>query len=97
MTDFEMNEDIVELDLEEMEEVDGGKFSGKNFIRTTGNVHVRKGAGTNTKIMGVLPSGTIVSYLRVTKKDKRGVAWYKINYNGSEGWVSSQYAKFKTL
>ena len=94
MTDIEMNQGIVELDIDEMEEVDGGKFSGKNFVKTTGNVNVRKGAGTNTKIMGVLPSGTIVSYLRVTKKDKRGVAWYKINFNGTAAWVSSKYSKF---
>lgn len=97
MTDIEMNESIVELEDQELEDVSGGKFSGKNFLRATANVHVRKGPGTENKIMGTLPSGTIVSYLRVSKKDTKKKTWYKINYNGQEGWVISDYVKFKTI
>ena len=97
MTDIEKNESIVELDAQDLEEVSGGKFSGKNFLRATASVHVRKGPGTDNKIMGTLSSGTIVSYLRVTKKDAKKKSWYKINYNGQEGWVISDYVKFKTI
>ena len=97
MTDIEKNENIVELDIQDLEEVSGGRFHGKNFVKATGNVHVRKGAGTDYGIMGTLERGTIVTYLRLTKKDKKGTKWYKINYNGNEGWVCSDYACFKTL
>ena len=93
MTDIEKNENMIELDAEEMEEVSGGK-SGSKFIKTTGNVNVRKGPGLDYGTLGTLAKGTIVSYLGATKKDNRGVAWYKINFNGSVGWVSSKYAKF---
>ena len=93
MTDIEKNENMIELDAEEMDEVSGGKGKS-NLIKTTGNVNVRKGPGLDYGTLGTLSKGTIVSYLGATKKDNRGVAWYKINFNGSVGWVSSKYAKF---
>lgn len=96
MTDFELNGNFIELGAEDLEEVSGGKGKkSSDFIKTTGNVYVRKGPGLDYGIITSLPSGTIVSYLGSTKKDDRGVAWYKINCNGSVGWVSSKYAKFK--
>ena len=95
MTDIEKNENLFELDASELEEVSGGKSKKtSNFIKTTGSVNVRKGAGLKYAIITALTSGTIVSYLGTTKKDDRGVAWYKININGKEGWVSSKYSKF---
>jgi len=94
MTDFEKNENIVELDAQDLEEVSGGKNKGGKFVKTTGNVNVRKGPGLDYGIITSLSSGTTVSYLGSTKKDDRGVAWYKINCNGSVGWISSRYSKF---
>ena len=93
MTDYEKNENMVELNAEELEEVSGGKAQ-KKFVKTTGQVNVRKGPSLDSASIGVLAAGTIVSYLGTTKKDERGVAWYKINYNGVVGWVSSRYSKF---
>ena len=93
MTDIEKNENMVELNPEEMEEVAGGKGKS-NFIKTTGQVNVRKGPGLDYGTYGTLAKGTIVSYLGATKKDNRGVAWYKINFNGTAAWISSKYSKF---
>lgn len=86
------NVNAVELDAEQLAEVTGGKNSS-NFVKTTGNVHVRKGPGLDYAEMGTLDKGTLISYLGSSKKDERGVRWYKINYNGKVGWVSSKYSK----
>lgn len=86
------NLNAVELNMDQMEEVTGGKGSG-DIVKTTGNVHVRKGPGLDYAEMGTLEKGTLISYLGSTKKDERGVKWYKINYNGKVGWVSSKYSK----
>lgn len=84
--------EFVELSMDELDEVSGGK-SSKKFVKATGNVHVRKGPGLEYAIMGTLSKGTLVSYLGSYKRDDRGVAWGKVNYNGSVGWVSEKYAK----
>ena len=55
---------------------------------TTGNLNVRKGAGTSYASIGVLKKGTKVE---IVKKDSNG--WYKIKYNNSYGYVSGKYVK----
>ena len=36
-------------------------------------------------------------YLKATATDERGAVWYKIDWRGRAGWVSSRYtAKAKT-
>lgn len=84
----------MELNDGDLEQVSGGASSNKNqFVKATGNVYVRKGPGKNYKDIGTLSTGTVVSYLGDTQWDDRDIAWYKINYNGNVGWVSSKYAK----
>ncbi len=62
-------------------------------VTATSGLNMRSGIGTSyeppiTKI----PAGTQITVLDVNAgKDTYGVAWYKINYNGQEGYVSSQY------
>lgn len=65
-----------------------------NQVKTTGNVHMRAGAGLGYKSLRVIASGVTLSYYK-TKKDSRGVLWYHITYKGKTGWVSSKYAKKK--
>ena len=55
---------------------------------TTGNLNVRKGAGTSYASIGVLKKGTKVE---IVKKESNG--WYKIKYNNSYGYVSGKYVK----
>ena len=64
--------------------------SGK--VKTTGNVHLRAGAGLGYKSLRIIATGKTMSYDK-TKKDGRGVLWYRVTYKGTTGWVSSKYAK----
>ena len=84
---------VAEISDSELEQVSGGKGGKGNFVKATGNVYVRKGPGKDYAEIGSLCAGTVVSYLGATSYDDRDVAWYKVNYNGNVGWVSSVYAK----
>lgn len=89
-----MNENIenlesMELSDDTLEEVTGGK--GK--IKATGNVNIRKGPGKEYDSIGNLDKGDVVTYLGSSKKDYRGVTWYKVKVGGREGWVSSKYSQ----
>ena len=90
------NLNAVELSEEELEDVAGGKSNGNSgFVKTTANVNIRKGPGLDYARMGTVPEDVYLSYLGSTKKDDRGVKWYKVNYNGNVGWISSRYSKLQ--
>ena len=52
---------------------------------TATSLNVRSGAGTSYSILGSLSKGTKVEVISTAN------GWSKINYNGSTGYVSSQY------
>ena len=52
---------------------------------TATTLNVRSGAGTSYSVLGSLSKGTKVEVISTTN------GWSKINYNGSIGYVSSQY------
>ena len=52
---------------------------------TATTLNVRSGAGTSYSVLGSLSKGTKVEVISTTN------VWSKINYNGSIGYVSSQY------
>ena len=62
-------------------------------VKATGNVNLRKGPGLDYTDIGTMKKGKTASFLGTTKKDSRGVTWYKVSFNGKTGWVSSRYAK----
>ena len=64
-----------------------------NTVKATGNMHLRKGPGLDYAEAGIIKSGKTAKYLGTTKKDARGVAWYKVSFNNKTGWVSSKYGK----
>jgi len=93
---FEHN--IEELDLDDMEQVTGGKK--KPYVRSLGkNVNVRKGPGTEYPVvaqLGYLDEVPVISSKIV--RDKHGYFWAKITTGISqnewvEGWVCSKYAE----
>lgn len=84
---------MAELNLEEMEEVAGGKGGANQQIKATGDVYVRRRADKESEQIGLLYTGDKVPFLGERKKDDRGVAWYKVSYRGKTGWVSSKYSK----
>ena len=82
--------DFVELNDEDMAEISGGKTK---IGAVTGDTYVRTGPGLKYKTIGVLHKGDETKYLGKSSTDDRGVAWYKVDWNGRTGWVSSRYTR----
>lgn len=61
-------------------------------ITTTGDVHLRSGAGLDYASRTTIGSGTTLTYDQ-TSRDERGVVWYRVTYKGKKGWVSSMYTR----
>ena len=55
-------------------------------LYTTAKVNFRKGPGTDTKILSQLPEGA-----KVTVLAKASNGWYKVSYDGTEGYVAGGY------
>ncbi len=65
-----------------------------DYIRIVGgSVNIRSSASKTSKSKGTIPNGGVADCLGTAKTDSRGVKWYKIEYKGKTGWVSSQYAQ----
>ena len=62
-----------------------------NKVRTTSNLNVRAGRGTDYKILGTLPKGTVVEALYILSKD--GTPWASIDYGKTVGYISLKYAE----
>jgi hypothetical protein len=92
MMNENMDKNMMELNDDALEQVSGGK-GGHKFIKMTGSIHVRKGPGLDYAEIKVIKSGKTAKYLGSTKKDVRGVAWYKVSFNNKTGWVSSRYSE----
>ena len=58
-------------------------------VKTTANLNVRAGRGTDYKILGTLEKGTVVKALYILEKD--GVQWASIDYGKDVGYISLNY------
>ena len=85
------NVNAFELNDEELDDVTGGKSS--QYIKTTGNVNVRKGPGLEYRSLGTVSKGVKMTYTGKSERDDRGVKWYQVSAGGRTGWISSRYAK----
>ena len=83
---------MSEMNMNELEQVTGGKGANQK-IKATGDVFVRKGPSLDAADIGMIKNGKTVPFLGEIRIDNRGVAWYKVNYNGKTGWVSSKFSK----
>ena len=63
-------------------------------VWTTGNLNLRKGPGLDYSSIRSIGSGVKLEYDK-TSTDDRGVKWYRVDYKGRTGWVSSKYASTK--
>ena len=55
-------------------------------------INVRRGPGTNYDSWGQIPNGRTVSiYDSTMGHDRGGYRWRRIEINGREGWVRSDY------
>lgn len=60
--------------------------------KATGNVWLRKDAGTNSDGIIVIPKGATV-YLTGQSKKVLLTTWYSCSYAGKDGWASGKYIK----
>ena len=56
-----------------------------------GNCNIRTAPNLNGNEIGVMKEGQKGTYLNSSSVDERGVTWYRVNFNGKTGWVSSRY------
>ena len=68
-------------------------MSGKSVVITGDSVNVRSKPNLSGSNMGIITKGTKLSFKGKKSVDSRGVAWYKVSYNGKTGWVSSKFSK----
>ena len=52
---------------------------------TSGYLNIRNGPSTNAPVIGMAPNGAVVNITEQVGD------WYRINYNGIDGYVSAQY------
>jgi hypothetical protein len=84
----------VELNEETLEEVAGGRSDkGRRVKAVSGDTYVRKHPDKDAPDFGVLYQGDSAPYLEEKRWDDRDVVWYKVNFHGRKGWVSSRYTK----
>ena len=55
---------------------------------TTANLNLRVEASTSSKIITTIPKGKTIEIV-----EKLNSGWYKVNYNGKTGYVSSKYVR----
>ncbi len=67
-----------------------GNYATITQYVTATTLNVRSGAGTSYSVLGSLSKGTKVEVISTTN------GWSKISYNGSTGYVSSQYLSDNT-
>ena len=69
---------------------DGTNYD-REVIADEGQSHIRAYPSLNGEKLGVFREGESAVYLEKSSKDSRGVTWYKVEYDGIIGWVSSRY------
>lgn len=79
--------DGIERYLKENVIIDSNQISATGIVINTDSLNVRKGPSTSFDIIGKLSGGNSVKI--IGKIDN----WYKIEYNGSYGYVSATYIK----
>lgn len=81
---------VAPFDLQSIGVTSNRVEAATSYYTTTVNLNLRKSASTSSTILLTIPSGKTVTYL-----SKYG-SWYKVSYNGTVGYVSSQYLKTYT-
>jgi uncharacterized protein YraI len=69
--------------------------SSDKRVKTTADCNLRYGPSLDYGIYTMVAEGSSLTYLGDSKKDDRGVKWYKVSYSGETLWVSSRNAYIK--
>ena len=59
------------------------------WVQVYNDANVRVAPNLNAAKLGVVYRGTSLDYVGSTFTDDRGVDWYRVLFNGMEGWISS--------
>lgn len=70
--------------------------SSDDRVITTADCNLREGPSLDYDIYTMVDEGSSLKYLGDSKKDDRGVKWYKVSYDGETLWVSSRNAYTKS-
>lgn len=57
-----------------------------------GDAYIRSMGNLNGLELAVLKNGSSATYMGERSVDERGVVWFRVKYNGVDGWISSRYA-----
>ena len=60
-------------------------------------LNMRAGVGTGTAVLTVIPNGSQVTVLDTAAGSDANGTWYKITYNGQEGYVAAKYISFTAV
>ena len=66
-----------------------GSNTESRAAKTTADVHLRSGKGTNYSSKGVISTGTAI-----TVTDTSNSSWYGVTVNGKSGYMFSEYIQF---
>ena len=70
--------------------------SSSKYAYTWEDANLREGPGMEyDPPYASVTEGTVLKYLNSTKKDDRGVKWYKVSYKGKSVWISSKTCYLK--
>lgn len=73
---------------ETVAKINGLMEPDKIIVVTGGSVNVRSGASTDTKILGVVHKGELLTYAG-SETDN----WFNVMYKGSSAWISKKYSE----
>lgn len=75
-------------------EVEGDEMMWYKWVEIVdGKCNVRVGPGLGYKSIGTAYEGETLTFLGDYSVDERGVNWYRVSFDGENGWVSSTYAE----
>ncbi len=60
-------------------------------VKSSGGANLRQGPATGKEVLTTMPAGAKVKVVEKTNED-----WYKVEYNGKSGYVSSSLIEDKT-
>lgn len=70
-----------------------GAALADGYVEVGANVNVRSGPGLGYDDIGTVYEGDTLEYLDKSSIDNRGVVWYRVDFEGEYGWVSSKYCE----
>lgn len=78
---------------EQEEDVENELETTDDLIRVntnSGDLTLRSNNTTNSEAIDYLPKNTTIKYTK-SEPDEEGYVWYKVEYEGQEGWIRGDY------